>query len=77
MRTNENRRKPESENKIEQAFSELVQEHDIDRISVTMICKRANVNRSTFYAGYLDIRDLMDNIEEKMTAISKPSTPMN
>jgi hypothetical protein len=39
MCTNENRQKLESENKIEQAFCELVQEHDIDHISVTMICK--------------------------------------
>lgn len=34
--------------------------------AVTDICKKANLNRSTFYANYLDIYDLADKIKEKL-----------
>ena len=34
--------------------------------AVTDICKKANLNRSTFYANYLDVYDLADKIKEKL-----------
>lgn len=68
MNTKNNKRRRESKHKIENAFIELLQEKEVTAISVTDICKLANVNRTTFYANYLDIFDLIDKIGEKMMA---------
>ncbi|MBI4857489.1 MAG: TetR/AcrR family transcriptional regulator [Acetobacterium woodii] len=45
---------------IRQAFLELIQEKDVEKITVTDIITRADINRGTFYAHYRDIRDLME-----------------
>lgn len=68
MNTKHNKRRRESIQKMETAFVELLQEKVLDDISVTEICKKANINRTTFYANYLDIYDLVDKIGEKMLA---------
>ena len=47
-------------------FVQLVQKKEINQISVTEICKKANINRSTFYANYLDVYDLADKITEQI-----------
>ena len=62
MNTPNNRRKRESREKIEKVFVEFIQNKEINEISVTDICKKTNLNRSTFYANYLDIYDLADKI---------------
>lgn len=61
-----NKRKRMSQEKIEKAFLEFIQTGDIDDISVTDICKATGLNRSTFYANYVDIYDLVDKIKDKM-----------
>lgn len=66
MNTPNNKRKKESQLKIEKAFVELIQTKDINKISVTDICKITNLNRSTFYANYIDIYDLAEKIGNKM-----------
>ena len=66
MNTPNNQRRKESQNKIESVFIELLQSKEVSQISVTDICKLANVNRSTFYANYLDIYDLSDKIKAKL-----------
>lgn len=66
MNMKNNKRKKDSMKKIEQAFAELIQTREIKEVSITDICKRAHVNRSTFYASYLDIFDLIDKIRERM-----------
>lgn len=54
---------------INQAFLELLQEKPFEKITVTDIVKRADINRSTFYAHYPDVRGLvevlMDNVIRK------------
>lgn len=52
--------------KIEESFIELIQNKELNEISVTELVKKANINRSTFYVNYLDIYDLADKIREKM-----------
>jgi AcrR family transcriptional regulator len=47
---------------IRQAFLELIQEKDVEKITVTDIITRADINRGTFYAHYQDIRDLMEQM---------------
>lgn len=66
MNTPNNKRKKESQEKIEKVFVELIQDKEINEITVTDICKIANLNRSTFYANYLDVYDLADKIREKL-----------
>ena len=66
MNTPNNKRKKESQEKIEKTFIELIQTKEIAEISVTDICKLSGLNRSTFYANYLDIYDLSDKIKDRM-----------
>ena len=66
MNTPNNKRKKESMLKIEKVFLELIQTKEINEISVTDICKKANLNRTTFYSNYIDIYDLADKIKEKL-----------
>lgn len=66
MNTKNNKRKRESMQKIEQVLIEFLQTKELNQISVSDICKRANLNRSTFYANYVDIYELADTIREKL-----------
>lgn len=66
MNIKNNKRKRESMQKIEQVLVELLQTRELGQISVSEICKGAGLNRSTFYANYLDIYDLADTIREKL-----------
>lgn len=61
-----NKRKKESQEKIEKIFIELIQTREINEISVSDICKLAGLNRSTFYANYVDVYDLADKIRLRM-----------
>lgn len=53
---------------IRQAFTELLQQKPMQRITVKELCGKAGVNRSTFYAHYTDIYDLLAKLEEDMVA---------
>ena len=66
MNTPNNRRRKASQEKIEKIFVQLIQTKEISDISVTDICKKTGLNRSTFYANYLDVEDLADKIAEKL-----------
>lgn len=68
MNTKNNKRKRESRQKIEQVLIEFLQTRELSQISVSDICKKANLNRSTFYANYVDIYELADTISEKLEA---------
>lgn len=66
MNIKNNRRKRESIEKIEKSFINMIQTKEISQISVTDICKDTGLNRSTFYANFLDIYDLVDKLREKL-----------
>ena len=66
MNVKNNKRRKESQEKIEKAFVELLQEREIKEITVSDIIKVTGLNRSTFYANYLDIFDLADKTREKL-----------
>lgn len=66
MNIKNNKKRKESQEKIEKVFIELIQTKEINEISVTDICKKANINRTTFYSNYIDIYDLTDKIKEKL-----------
>lgn len=66
MNTKNNKRRRDSQEKIEKAFISLLQTHEIKDISVSDIIKETGLNRSTFYANYLDIFDLADKTRKKL-----------
>lgn len=66
MNTPNNKRKKASQERIEKVFLQLIQSKDISEIRVCQICELANVNRTTFYANYIDIYDLADTIRNRM-----------
>lgn len=66
MNTKNNKRRRESVERIEKAFVEFLQIKELNEISVSEICKSAGINRSTFYANFVDIYDLADRIRENL-----------
>ena len=52
--------------KMDIAFLELLEQKDFEYITVKEICKRAGVNRSTFYLHYETISDLLSESVEYM-----------
>ncbi len=44
------------------ALADLLQEKPMDKITVTDIVNRADINRGTFYAHYMDIPDVVNHL---------------
>lgn len=51
---------------IRQAFFELLKEKSFEKITVTDIVKRADINRSTFYAHYPDVMGVIEEISDEI-----------
>lgn len=51
---------------IRQAFLELLKEKSFEKITVTDIVKRADINRSTFYAHYPDVMGVIEEISDEV-----------
>ncbi len=66
MNVKNNKRRRESQEKIEKAFVELLQTRELKEITVSDIIKLTGLNRSTFYANYIDVYDLADKTREKL-----------
>lgn len=66
MNVKNNKRRRESQEKIERAFIELLQTREIKEITVSDLIKNTELNRSTFYANYIDIFDLADKTRAKL-----------
>ncbi len=49
--------------RIKKEFLLLLEEMPINKIAVTLICKRAEINRATFYKYYDNPYDLLDKIK--------------
>ncbi|RXK17950.1 TetR/AcrR family transcriptional regulator [Macrococcus sp. DPC7161] len=47
---------------IENSLVNLMDEYRFREITIKMLCTEANINRSTFYAYYLDKYDLLDSM---------------
>lgn len=68
MNTRNNQRFRDMDKKLKETFLELLKEMDFEKITVKMICERADVNRSTFYAHYTDIYEIMRQMEDHLNA---------
>lgn len=51
--------------RIKEAFCDCLKEKPINKITVTELCERAEINRATFYTHYLDPFDLLDQLERE------------
>lgn len=66
MNVKNNKRRRESQEKIEKAFVEQLQTREIKDITVSDLIKITGLNRSTFYANYIDVFDLADKTRQKL-----------
>ena len=67
MNTKNNQRFKGTEQTIRNAFLELLGEQSLDRVTVGDICKKANVNRSTFYAHHDSAASLLEKMDADMS----------
>ena len=61
----EDRRNAYTERVIRDALYQLLQSSPIDKISVTEVCRLAEINRSTFYLHYTDCQDVLNKEIDK------------
>lgn len=66
MNKKNNRQFQSSDERMKQAMLELMNTMPLEKITVSLICSKANVNRSTFYAHYTDIYDMMGQLETNL-----------
>jgi len=51
---------------IKDSFLELLESKEIDKITVSELCSKADINRATFYRYYIDIYDLLEKIGQEL-----------
>lgn len=61
---NNKRSRAVSRQKIQAAVIDLLKDHELQDLRVTIICQKAQINRSSFYNNYIDIYDLTDKLRE-------------
>ena len=66
MDTNVDLRFYKTDKMIKDAFLELINTMDFEKISVTNITQMAKISRSTFYLHYEDKYDLLEQIEDEI-----------
>ncbi|MCC8072628.1 MAG: TetR/AcrR family transcriptional regulator [Clostridiales bacterium] len=56
----------QTKERIISSFIKLLEKNDVDRISVSELCRTAKINRGTFYYYYKDIFDLVSQLENRL-----------
>ena len=51
---------------IRDSLVPLMKKYPVSRISIKMLCESAGINRSTFYAHYADVYDLLYQIQQEI-----------
>lgn len=64
-------------NTIKDAFLKLTQEYSFNKITITQICREAEITRSTFYIHYDSISDLLNEILDDALLSSQMDTIEN
>lgn len=67
MNTKNNKRFHDTEIRMEAAMLEIMKNTEFEKITVKKICEKAEVNRSTFYAHFIDIYDMIDKMEKELS----------
>ena len=60
--SNHDSQKIETKKKIKKALVSLLSEKEFDSISVSSVCSRAHIHRSTFYSHYENIEMIIDDV---------------
>ncbi|RSX49484.1 TetR/AcrR family transcriptional regulator [Bifidobacterium callimiconis] len=63
----EDRRVRRTRTRLTEALLELMKSKPVDRITVTELTERADVNRVTFYSHYGNVRALLDTVMDEVT----------
>lgn len=66
MNTKNNQRFKDTEIRMQSVMLELMKYMEFEKITVKKICEKAQVNRSTFYAHFIDINDMLDKMEQTL-----------
>lgn len=66
MAVKENRRVRITRRIFQDALVELMEEQPLEKITVTDVCQRADMNRSTFYSHYRDVSQLLYEMETEV-----------
>ena len=61
-----NQKRTKSTVLLENALLELIEKQPFDKLTVKKICEKAGLNRSTFYAHYSDIYEMLEATELKL-----------
>jgi len=69
--------KAKTKQKFLDAFWKIYKEKRIERISIKEICQIAGYNRSTFYEYFIDIYDVLEQIEDKLIPTKELLPPIN
>ena len=67
MNTSGNQRFQETEGRIVDVFLDLLREREPEKISVSQICARCGINRSSFYLHFTDVYALMVEIDRRLS----------
>ena len=62
---------------IKDTFLELMDEKDINKITISEICEISDINRATFYRYYDNVYDLLDKIEADFVHELKEASEKN
>lgn len=68
MNTKNNRRAQDTVERIVQAVYSFIwnENRPVSKITVREVCEQAGINRSTFYAHFLDVFDVAESVEKTM-----------
>ncbi|MEA4913640.1 MAG: TetR/AcrR family transcriptional regulator C-terminal domain-containing protein [Christensenella sp.] len=58
---------------LRESLLELMREKPISKITPTELCRRAGINRNTFYTHYKSTEDLLSSIEEELFVMVRGS----
>lgn len=75
MERRENQRVQLTKRLLKEALLKLLQEKPLDQISVSELCRVADINRATFYNHYAIPRDVLREMEQEIAAELRKLAP--
>lgn len=51
---------------VKETLISLLEEKELNKITVSELCEKSDINRATFYRYYMDIYDLLEKLEQEL-----------